>query len=136
MTLYQINDSDMTDKPNTAATSRTSGRLTENPMPLPVERALVSAGDDLALARRRRGLSTQSMAERAGISKKTLYRLEQGDPGVSWGAVIRVLNILNLLPEFNKALNTTNDALGLVLMNKAVAKRIRVRKANPDSGAL
>ncbi|MDD2743999.1 MAG: helix-turn-helix transcriptional regulator [Rhodocyclaceae bacterium] len=126
----------MTDKPNTAATSRTSGRLTENPMPLPVERALVSAGDDLALARRRRGLSTQSMAERAGISKKTLYRLEQGDPGVSWGAVIRVLNILNLLPEFNKALNTTNDALGLVLMNKAVAKRIRVRKANPDSGAL
>ncbi|WP_322024358.1 hypothetical protein [Burkholderia sp. BCC1977] len=68
--------------------------------------------------------------------KKTLYRLEQGDPGVSWGAVIRVLNILNLLPELNKALNTTNDALGLALMNKAVAKRIRVRKANPDSGAL
>jgi DNA-binding XRE family transcriptional regulator len=136
MTYNKINDSDMTDKPNTAATSKTSGRLTENPMPLPVERALVSAGDDLALARRRRGLSTQSMAERAGISKKTLYRLEQGDPGVSWGAVIRVLNILNLLPEFNKALNTTNDALGLVLMNKAVAKRIRVRKANPDSGAL
>lgn len=105
-------------------------------MPLPVERALVAAGDDLSLARRRRGLSTLSMAERAGISKKTLYRLEQGDPGVSWGAVIRVLNILNLLPEVNKALNTTNDALGLALMNKSVAKRIRVRKANPDSEAL
>lgn len=105
-------------------------------MPLPVERALVSAGDDLALARRRRGISTLSMAERAGISKKTLYRLEHGDPGVSSGAVIRVLNILNLLPELNKALSTTNDALGLALMNKAVAKRIRVRKANPDCGAL
>ncbi|OZB75807.1 MAG: transcriptional regulator [Thiomonas sp. 14-64-326] len=105
-------------------------------MPLPVERALVAAGEDLALARRRRGLSTSSMAERAGISKKTLYRLEKGDPGVSWGAVVRVLNILNLLPELNKALNTTNDALGLALMNKAVAKRIRVRKTNPDSGAL
>lgn len=105
-------------------------------MPLPVERALVAAGDDLALARRRRGISTSSMAERAGISKKTLYRLEHGDPGVSWGAVVRVLNILNLLPKLNKALNTTNDALGLALMNKAVAKRIRVRKINPDSGAL
>lgn len=126
----------MTDKPKTAATPKPSDRFTENPMPLPVERALVAAGDDLALARRRRGLSTSSMAERAGISKKTLYRLEQGDPGVSWGAVIRVLNILNLLPELNKALNTTNDALGLALMNKAVPKRIRVRKANPDSGAL
>ena len=126
----------MTDKLNAVAASKTSGRFTENPMPLPVERALVSAGDDLALARRRRGLSTLSMAERAGISKKTLYRLEQGDPGVSWGAVIRVLNILNLLPELNKALSTTNDALGLALMNKAVAKRIRVRKTNPDSGAL
>ncbi|MCA7992618.1 helix-turn-helix domain-containing protein [Burkholderia cepacia] len=126
----------MTDKPKKAATPRPSGRFIENPMPLPVERALVAAGDDLALARRRRGLSTSSMAERAGISKKTLYRLEQGDPGVSWGAVIRVLNILNLLPELNKALNTTNDALGLALMNKAVPKRIRVRKTNPDSGAL
>ena len=105
-------------------------------MPLPVKRALVAAGDDLALACRRRGLSTSSMAERAGISKKTLYRLEQGDPGVSWGAVIRVLNILNLLPELNKALDTTNDSLGLALMNQAVAKRIRVRKINPDSGAL
>jgi transcriptional regulator with XRE-family HTH domain len=126
----------MTDKTTAVATSRTSGRFTENPMPLPVERALVAVGDDLSLARRRRGLSTLSMAERAGISKKTLYRLEQGDPGVSWGAVIRVLNILNLLPEVNKALNTTNDALGLALMNKSVAKRIRVRKANPDSGAL
>lgn len=76
------------------------------------------------------------MAERAGISKKTLYRLEQGDPGVSWGTVMRVLNILNLLPELNKALSTTNDALGLALMNKAVAKRIRARKTEPDSGAL
>jgi DNA-binding XRE family transcriptional regulator len=126
----------MTDKLKTVATPKPSGRITESPMPLPVERALVAAGDDLALARRRRGLSTSSMAERAGISKKTLYRLEQGDPGVSWGAVVRVLNILSLLPELNKALNTTNDALGLALMNKAVAKRIRVRKTNPDSGAL
>jgi DNA-binding XRE family transcriptional regulator len=126
----------LTYKPKTTATPKPSGRSTESPIPLPVERALVAAGDDLALARRRRGLSTSSMAERAGISKKTLYRLEQGDPGVSWGAVIRVLNILNLLPELNKALNTTNDALGLALMNKAVAKRILVRKTNPDSGAL
>ena len=126
----------MTDKPNEAATPKPSGRTPESPMPLPVERALVAVGDDLALARRRRGISTSSMAERAGISKKTLYRLEHGVSGVSWGAVVRVLNILNLLPELSKALNTTNDALGLALMNKAVAKRIRVRKTNPDSGAL
>lgn len=78
----------MTDKVRIAETPKLSGRITERPMPLPVERALVAAGDDLALARRRRGLSTSSMAERAGISTKTLYRLEQGDPGVSWGAVV------------------------------------------------
>ncbi|WP_321815190.1 MULTISPECIES: helix-turn-helix transcriptional regulator [unclassified Paraburkholderia] len=126
----------MTDKPKLTATPKPSSRLTENPMPFPVKRALVAAGDNLALARRRRGFSTESMAQRAGISKKTLYRLEQGDPGVSWGAMMRVLNILNLLPELNKALDTTNDALGLVLMNKAVPKRIRERKITPDSGGL
>ncbi len=126
----------MTDNIPKEVARKLSGRIPESPTPLPVERALAAAGEDLALARRRRGLSTSSMAERAGISKKTLYRLEHGDPGVSWGAVVRVLNILNLLPELNKALNTTNDALGLALMNKAVAKRIRVRKTNADSGAL
>jgi transcriptional regulator with XRE-family HTH domain len=126
----------MTDNIPNEVARKLSDRIPESPTPLPVERALAAAGEDLALARRRRGLSTSSMAERAGISKKTLYRLEHGDPGVSWGAVVRVLNILNLLPELNKALNTTNDALGLALMNKAVAKRIRVRKTNADSGAL
>jgi DNA-binding XRE family transcriptional regulator len=111
----------MTDELNAMAVLKCSSRLTQSPTPLPVERALVAAGNDLGLARQRRAVSTSSMAERAGISKKTLYRLEQGDPGVSWGAVMRVLNILNLLPEFSKALNTVNDSLGLALMNKAVA---------------
>jgi len=70
----------MTDNQKTLATPKPSARLTENPAPLPVECALIAAGDNLALARGRRGLSTSFMAERAGISKKTLYRLEQGDP--------------------------------------------------------
>ena len=60
----------MTDKTKTTATPKSPSRITESLMPLPVERALVAAGEDLALARRRRGLSTSSMAERQASQKR------------------------------------------------------------------
>lgn len=49
-------------------------------VPLPVIRALRQLGHDLALARRRRGISTADMAGRLFISRRTLWRLEKGDP--------------------------------------------------------
>jgi DNA-binding XRE family transcriptional regulator len=49
-------------------------------MPLPAERALCKLGRDLALARRKRGISTSDMAARLFVSRDTLWRLERGEP--------------------------------------------------------
>jgi transcriptional regulator with XRE-family HTH domain len=46
-------------------------------------RQLVSLGERLRLARLRRRYSAESVAKRAGVARGTLYRVEEGDPGVS-----------------------------------------------------
>jgi transcriptional regulator with XRE-family HTH domain len=43
-------------------------------------------GEMLRAKRKVRGISMASAAEAAGISRITLYRLEKGEPSVSWGA--------------------------------------------------
>ena len=93
-------------------------------MPLPVQRALTQLGRDLALARRRRRISTQSMAERLQVSTATLRRLERGDPTLAVGTLARALLVLNVLERFSHLLDTGTDDLGLQLMDEALPKRI------------
>ena len=101
---------------------------------LPVLRALQTLGANLALARRRRRISTRSMAERLQISTMTLHRLERGDPTVAVGTLATALQVLGELERFSAILDTSTDELGLQLMNEAVPKRIR-KKASAPSGS-
>ena len=60
-------------------------------VPIPVGRAMKKIGQDLCDARKRRRIPIQLAAERAGISRATLNKIEKGDEGVSLGAYARVL---------------------------------------------
>ena len=53
-------------------------------------------GENMKLARKRRRLTMVQVAERADISRNTLYLIEKGSPGVSLGAVFNVLRVLGL----------------------------------------
>jgi transcriptional regulator with XRE-family HTH domain len=105
-----------------------SDKANKTALPLPVRRALVRLAGDMALARRRRRISTQSMAERLQISTATLRRMERGDPSLSVGTLAKALLVLNALERFSGLLDTGADDLGLQLMDEAVPKRI-VRKS-------
>ncbi|EIC23050.1 helix-turn-helix domain-containing protein [Thiorhodovibrio frisius] len=48
-----------------------------------IEHALRKLGADIRDARRRRRIGTELMAERMGVSRGTLNRLEAGNPAVS-----------------------------------------------------
>ena len=52
-------------------------------MPPAVRERLVRIGERVRLARRRRGITQDEMAERMFVTRKTLSRLELGEPGVS-----------------------------------------------------
>jgi transcriptional regulator with XRE-family HTH domain len=60
------------------------------------ERLLVDLGENLRLARLRRKLSAEQVAERAGISRSTLHLMENGSAGISLGKLVQVLAVLGL----------------------------------------
>ena len=67
-------------------------------------------GEQIMLARKRRHLSMQDIADRATVTRLTVSKEEHGDPTVSMGIYARVLFALNL--ENDITLLTADDALG------------------------
>lgn len=108
----------------------------KQPIPLPVSRAVEKLGSDIALARRRRHISQASLAERIGASLNTIKRLEKGDPRVPLHFVARTLHVFGEITRLSNLLDTSEDAIGLGLMDAQLPQRIRARKAAPDRGAL
>jgi transcriptional regulator with XRE-family HTH domain len=53
-------------------------------------------GENIRLARLRRNISSTMLAERAGMTRMTLYSIEKGEPTVSLGAYANVLFSLGL----------------------------------------
>ncbi len=94
-------------------------------LPLPAAHALRKLGRELALARRKRGISTQDMAARLFVSRDTLWRLERGDPTVASGTLATATFILQLHDRLANLAAPGTDALGLSLDENRLPKRIR-----------
>ena len=73
-------------------------------------RILAGLGENLRLARLRRRLSAARVAERAGISRNTLYLLEKGEGNSSIVVLFQVLVVLGLETDFAKL--AADDELG------------------------
>ena len=83
-------------------------------------------GENIRLARLRRGFSTELVAERAGISRTTLWAVEKGSPSVAIGIYISVLNALKL--EKDILLVAKDDELGRKLQDLNLPVRMRAPK--------
>lgn len=59
------------------------------------ENILKTMGEQIKMARLRRRLSATLVAERAGISRSTLWKVENGNPSVAIGIYAAVLHALN-----------------------------------------
>ena len=100
---------------------------TEPDLPFPATHALRKLGRDLALARRKRGISTADMAARLFVSRDTLWRLERGDPSVASGTLATALFVLQLHDRLANLAAPPTDALALSLDEKRLPQRIRRR---------
>jgi DNA-binding XRE family transcriptional regulator len=56
-----------------------------------VRRSLAKLGFDLSVARRKRHLTAEMIAERVGVAKATYLKVERGDPTVSMGVYAMTL---------------------------------------------
>lgn len=94
---------------------------------LPKHRRLMEGlGEDLRLARLRRQLTAEVVAERAGISRATLVRIEAGEPSVAMGSYFQVLRVLGL--EQGIGLLASDDELGRKMQDLGLRQRRRAPK--------
>lgn len=107
------------------------------PLVFPAEQKLLAQlGERLKLARMRRKLSTTVVAQRAGISRSSLYKAEAGDAGVTLGTYLRLLAVLGLEMDINAL--AADDKVGRKLQDLALetlsSSSRRGRATSPTSG--
>lgn len=91
-----------------------------------LNKILEELGENMKLARLRRKLSAEQVAERANISRPTLLSIEKGVPGVAMGAYTRVLFVLGLEKDLLKL--AVDDALGRKLQDAELVVKERAPK--------
>ena len=101
-------------------------------LPPMVRRSLTKFGADLALARRKRHVTTEMMSERLGVAKSTYVRVEKGDPTVSMGVYAMALFVLGFGNALGDVVDASRDEQGLLLDQQRVPKRVR-SKREPSS---
>ncbi len=89
-------------------------------------RTLETLGEQIRLARLRRDLSSEQIAERAGMARTTLIKIEKGDEGVAIGYYFRVLAALGL--DKDLLLVAKDDELGRRLQDAKLMVRERASK--------
>ncbi len=92
--------------------------------PLPSVRARLSElGSNIRLARLRRRLPATLVAERAGVARETLARIERGSPNVSAGHYAAVLFVLGL-----------DKDIGLVARDDELGRKLQDARLEPRAG--
>jgi transcriptional regulator with XRE-family HTH domain len=104
------------------------------PVPLPIRRALRDVADDLVVWRKLRGLTQAQIADRAGVSTKTVERLEGADGGITLENSLRVLRALGLLDTIPRALDPYESAVGRLRSDEQLPQRVRPRNITGADG--
>lgn len=105
------------------------------PLPLPVSRSLVRLGQGISLARRRRHLTQQDLAERIGTTANTVRRMEAGHPGTALVHIVRTLQVFGELDKLDQLLDASQDTIGLILMDEKLPQRVRKSRKTSETGA-
>ena len=90
-----------------------------------MQKQLEMVGEQIKLARLRRKYTADLIAERAGISRSTLWKVEKGDPGVAFGVYAKVLAAIGLPHDIE--LLARDDELGRIIQDSELLKKGRKR---------
>lgn len=90
-----------------------------------VRNGLKRLGDDIRKARLRRRLKMTLVAERAGISRETLAKIQKGDPGVSMGNYAMVIFAIGLGVDWMSLAAIDKDYTGQMLDEERIPRRAR-----------
>jgi transcriptional regulator with XRE-family HTH domain len=103
-------------------------------LPIPAMKALRKMGQDINDARRRRRITISLMAERAGLSRTTIGKIEKGDGATSMGGYASVLFVLGMIDRLGDLVDAVHDLTGRQLTDEQLPQRVRLphNKKNRD----
>jgi transcriptional regulator with XRE-family HTH domain len=101
-----------------------------------VARGLAKLGRDISLARRRRRIAAEDFARQMGVSRATLHRLENGDPGISLNTLTMAMFVLGRLNAVSELADPAKDDVGMMLARQEAPRRVqRTHTVRPRSEA-
>jgi transcriptional regulator with XRE-family HTH domain len=96
--------------------------------PRPVRRAERQVAEHIVAWRKLRGLTQTQLADRAGVARGTLQRIEAAEMGVSVENLLRVLRGLGLLENVPRALDPLASDVGRLRSAERLPRRVRPRR--------
>lgn len=102
--------------------------MEQNIYPYEVTDRLLVYGERIRMARTRRRWSQAELAERMGVERRTVSRLEQGNAGVGLGAFLAALWILGLWETARSVADPAADPVGIFMEQQRAPARVRRSK--------
>jgi transcriptional regulator with XRE-family HTH domain len=92
------------------------------------QQAIETIGQNIQIARLRRGDTVELAAQRAGVTRQTWMRMERGNHAVSFGLVIEALQLYGFVDQIFQLADPGSDTEGLVKEAARRAKRGTTKK--------
>ena len=110
----------------------TRNTLSKNGLTLPAYQAIAVLGANIQTARKRRGWTLEEMAGSMLVTRKTLSRLEDGDPGVGLSVLAAALHLLGMVNDLQIVAAPRNDAVGMFAERQRLPERVRKKETKKD----
>lgn len=95
------------------------------PVPQRTQRAAVDIGEHLRTWRKLQRLTIAQVAERAGVARATVGRLEHGDTAVGFEVVLNVARGLGVLDQLVRSVDPYETDLGRARADESLPQRVR-----------
>lgn len=103
------------------------------PTPRAVRSALDALSEHVVNWRKLRGLTTAQVAERAGVARTTISRLENDPGAVSLENVVRVARALGILDLLVQSIDPMATDIGRLRAEERLPERVRPRRLDGAS---
>ena len=90
-----------------------------------VAQAAADIGAHLSLWRRLNGVTAELLAERVGVSRDTIRRMESGDPSVSFGTILATCRVMGIMEGVTRSFDPSETDFGRLRLAAGVPKRVR-----------
>ena len=102
--------------------------MLQNHFPDDVAALLPVLGQRVRTVRARRRWSMEMLAERVGVGRRTVARMEKGDPGIALGVFLTTLWTLGLWETVTDLADPSADKVGEFLEKQRLPERVRKQR--------